>query len=379
MYKKLNFSLHIAVMILFQICSLFVITAGAGGHEAAWHPSNTRVFIVGALEWKKSETFSSYPQKNRRDEKLVNFFKKAGVPDEKIVYLKDTAATADSVRETLSSHLAKSKSDETLFLYYCGHGYRTSDAKETFFASYDAGVSGVKEWSLSSIFSDIESKFKGKRVMLAADCCHSGTLCDIASERSGGFSYACFASATATNSSTGNWTFTERLLLGFSGAACSDINRDGVITLGELSEDITADMAFAEGQMASSKFTGDFKPDMAVAHVEKKRDENIGRRIEARSSGDWYKALVLDTKKNKSFVHYYGWDEEYDEWLSPENIREAAKNKTYQKGEAVEVEWNKKWYPATIIKSERGLYFVHYKDYDASWNEWAGPLRIRKN
>jgi len=356
-----------------------IASAAAGNSEAAWNPTNVRVFIVGVLEWNQSQTFSSYPQKNRRDEKLVNFFKSSGVPAEKIVYLKDTAATADSIRKSLSSHLAKSKSDETLFLYYCGHGYRTTNGKETFFASCNAGDPGVNDWSLSSIFSDIESKFKGKRVMLAADCCHSGTLCDIALKSKTDISYACFASATATNSSTGNWTFTERLLLGFSGAACSDINGDGVVTLGEMSEDITADMAFAEGQMAASEFTGEFKPDMAVAHVEKKRDEKAGRRIEARSSGEWYKALVMDVKKNQCFVHYYGWDEEYDEWLSPENIRDAAKNKTYQKGEAVEVEWKKKWYPATVVDSKRGLYFIHYKDYDDSWNEWAGPLRIRKN
>ncbi|HNY13825.1 MAG TPA: agenet domain-containing protein, partial [Candidatus Wallbacteria bacterium] len=75
--------------------------------------------------------------------------------------------------------------------------------------------------------------------------------------------------------------------------------------------------------------------------------------------------------------HYFGWEETDDEWVKLDDIREAPKNKEYKAGSSVEIEWNKKWYPAIVIKTANGLHYVHYKDYDDSWNEWAGPARIR--
>lgn len=50
----------------------------------------------------------------------------------------------------------------------------------------------------------------------------------------------------------------------------------------------------------------------------------------------------------------------------------------FSQGSRVEVEWQGHWFPARILKSENGRYFIHYDNYGAEWDEWVGPQRIRK-
>jgi hypothetical protein len=40
------------------------------------------------------------------------------------------------------------------------------------------------------------------------------------------------------------------------------------------------------------------------------------------------------------------------------------------------VEWGKKWWPAEILKQDGASYLIHYKGYDNSWDEWVSLERI---
>lgn len=44
---------------------------------------------------------------------------------------------------------------------------------------------------------------------------------------------------------------------------------------------------------------------------------------------------------------------------------------------SVEVEWNGHWYAAEVIQTKDGKYFIHYTGYESNWDEWVGPERIR--
>ena len=119
-------------------------------------------------------------------------------------------------------------------------------------------------------------------------------------------SFACLTSSSASQLSTGNWTFTEMLIAGLSGKAFADLNGDGQITLSELADDVKEDMAFAEEQLSSFTTTGSFAPDAVLAHARPKLDPEVGKRVNVRSEGKWWKARVIDARAGTFHVHYYG-------------------------------------------------------------------------
>src|SRR5262245_18449518 len=88
-----------------------------------WDPEHTWVFAVGLLEWQHSDIWAPFPNaaKNRRDELLVEHFRKAGVPDEQIVFLKDAQATKKTVQASLVEFLDETDEGDLLVFYFAGH------------------------------------------------------------------------------------------------------------------------------------------------------------------------------------------------------------------------------------------------------------------
>jgi hypothetical protein len=98
--------------------------------------------------------------------------------------------------------------------------------------------------------------------------------------------------------------------------------------------------------------------------------------IEAESRGKWYKAEVIAEKNGQVLVTWPGWAKKYDEWLPQERIREYQP-KTWQGSKRVEAMWRKEWYPARILKVDRGLHLVHYEGFEDTDDEWVVLERIR--
>jgi hypothetical protein len=82
-------------------------------------------------------------------------------------------------------------------------------------------------------------------------------------------------------------------------------------------------MNFTEKQNAVFATTGDFDPQMVLSRADEKGDSRIGERINVKSEGAWYKARIIDADREESqfLVHYYGYDESYDEWVATSRIR----------------------------------------------------------
>ena len=308
---------------LFLILLLLVTTltaAPAFAESIEFRPQKTWVFIVGTLEWKDSETFESFPKENRRDAQLVRFFRQKGLPSSRLVYLADTQATTARAKAAFSKMLDQTAPGDLLFFYFTGHGYQDDEGTETFFATYDAS-DDRPGWSVDAIVRTINQKFRGDRVVLAADSCHSGALVNRVRRLQTSKSFACFSSSTSKQTSTANWTFTEMLLAGLRGQAFVDLNGDGGITLGEIARGVRDDMLFAEDQRSVSFFTGDLDANTRIAAATPKRDRNIGRRVEVMSEGEWYKARIIDAKNDQYRVRYYGYEVADDEWVGAEDIR----------------------------------------------------------
>lgn len=344
--------------------------------ELGWQPAHTWVIVVGTLEWKHPEMFDPFPKEQRRDAALVRFFQKAGVPDSQIVYLQDRQATYTQVQARLTKQLPKAAPGDLLFFYYCGHGYQL-DSGAACFTPYDCGDDRTPDWEMESVPVLIDRLFGGQRAVLTADCCYSGNLATRLTKHKGRVSYACLTSSSASELSTGNWTFTEALTGGLSGQAFTNSDDNATITLGELADEILGDMAFAEEQLASFVITGSFNPAMVLAAARPKPKPAVGRRVEVRSDGEWYKARVIDADADQLLVHYYGWEASDDEWVTEQQIRKSTPIQ-YPTGSKVEVRWKGEWYPATVVALRGGVHYIAYDDFGEEWNEWVASKRIRK-
>lgn len=344
--------------------------------KPAWEPQKTWVFMVGLVEWKDKEEFEPFPQEGRQDTVLLDLLKQRGVPQNQIVYLKDSQATTARIKAEFVKTLAKTRAGDWIFVYFEGHGYKDDDDAETFLASYDAS-DYIDGWPVDSIPETIERNFKGSHAMIALDNCYSGAMDEAVKARKRRVSYAVMASSLASQTSTGNWTFTEALVSGFRGAPYVDDNGDGKVTFFEMGENAREDMLFGEEQVATISFTGQFDPQTVIADSPFKAPARVGERVEAYSVDDWYKGYIAEARGGKFRIHYFGYDESEDEWVTAKMIRQP-KVAHYAVGQKVEVEWKNEWYPATIVRVKGGSHYVSYNGYGKEWDEWVSSKRIRR-
>lgn len=366
---------------------LIVVVADSGNaaardiHPFGHMPDKTTVFAVGLLEWEHADLYSRFPdqQANRADARLVKHFRTIGVPQDRITYLRDSAATKKRILNEFKRVLDASRPGDLLIFYFAGHGTRDEETGSTYFANYDAGEDDSTAWNVASIFKTIQNKFHGDRAVMIGDCCHSGALYDEAGRHAAGrVSFACLTSSYSHNLSTGNWTFTDSVIQALSGTPAADVNADKVVQLHEAARFIELEMAFGEGQKSMFITTGEFPSDAELAGVTTMLKAGTGRRVEALSEGKWYKAKIIDFDGTKSKIHYFGYGDEYDEWLPPARIREYVP-KVYAVGTKVQVysEDDEEWQDATVMKQWYGLHYIHYDGYDTSWDEWVGPGALK--
>lgn len=362
----------------FLLFQLFMPVSAAAA-DLGWQPKKTWVFAVGALSWKHSEMFGSFPVKNRRDAALIDFFKQSGVPETQIVYLQDKQATQKRIDGAFVEELKKLGPDDLLIVYYCGHGSKSEDGNDVYLASYDAGDSEVEGWSINSIPELIKSESKCARVLWFLDCCYSGQAALALTKQNGRPAYACVTSSSASESSTEHWTFSDALLDSLRGVAYVDLNHDGSVTLAEFAAHISADMNLAEEQLATFATTKGFEAEMVLSHAKPLAHPRIGERAKARDeNGDWYTGRIVEARNDEFKIHFIGYEDDEDVWVAPENLR-PIKPVQYATGTEVEVLWKKRWYPATVLQLKGGVHLIHYTDYESKWDEWVPSKRIRRS
>ena len=349
----------------------FLSLSALRAERPMWEPEKTWIFAVGVLKFDDS-SLATWPDKGREDAVMIAVMQKRGVPPDHILFLKNEEATKENVVRKFAPFLRRPGPDDTLFFYYAGHGARDYSRPERTctFLTYDAASS----WTVTSIFNTVEKNFHGRQVIYTADCCHSGSLVVEAAQHKG--AEAELASAHVSSTSTGNWTFTRCLVDMLEGNPLLDLNGDGQITFGEVAKHIVHEMAFAEGQYSSSGVSGGFSPDTLMAVANGKHTPRMGELVEGESEGKWWKAEVMAEKEGQVFVTWRGWDRKYDEWLPLKRTRPYAP-KTRSAGDLVEAEWRGKWYPARVVKVDLGLHLVHYDGYPEGDDEWVTLERLR--
>ena len=91
-------------------------------------------------------------------------------------------------------------------------------------------------------------------------------------------------------------------------------------------------------------------------------------------SKEW-DAKVLAVQDGFHWITYPGWEAYWNEWVMDDRI--VGLKSEMAKIKRCEVKWKDQWYKARVLRKEKGRYYIHYEDFDNSWDEWVGNDRIR--
>jgi len=336
-----------------------------------WTPSKTVAVIVGILEWDDNE-LTTYPTEDREDKKFYELLKTRGVPDNQIIFLCDKQGTYKNITDAIKTYSAKASEDYTFIFYYAGHG--SYDETGGYFYNYD---SKQNTFYISEIGDILIKNFKGKKALLFADCCYSGKLNEVADKlEKSKISTLVLTSVVKDNTSTGEWTFTESLNDIFSGVLTGTFSVTKVDSK-TAANYVLENMKNADEQPANSYQTAGFPAVFNYSTYDATKSiKCTDKYMEAVSENVWYKVEILANIKGLYKIHYLGWEDEWDETVSADKLREIT-YKTYKVGTKVQVESDGTYYPATIMKVDGVFNYVHYDDYDAEWDEWVTSSSIK--
>lgn len=364
------------------LCVVFGAEHQALGEER-FQPGDTYAVIAGVLQWSDS-SFTSYPDTNRKDRELYDTLRERGVPAEHMRLLLDADATGAAIRDAIRTVAAGAPPGATFIFYYAGHGLKQPDGR-VFFANYD--ISGESPettgFSVDEVAALLRERFKGRRVMLLADCCYSGGLARAAAALGrAGFESVSLTSASSSNASTGNWTFTQTVIDSLRGDAIADRDGDGAVTLAELAAEVADAMRFRERQRSGFADEG-FPEDLRLAPaVRSARLEGLGpgawpyrTYLLGRDGSEWLPARVLGGRGGATLVEFYRYSERSRTFLAADRLK-PIEGKEYPVDARVEVTWGDRTWEARILKVEDGFHLITYPGWSAEWDEWVMSDRI---
>jgi hypothetical protein len=106
----------------------------------------------------------------------------------------------------------------------------------------------------------------------------------------------------------------------------------------------------------------------------------VNQKVEAQEkSGRWSEATILKTNAGQYFVHYDGWSDAWDEWVTPARLRPRLPiGGEFAVGQQVDIfEKRVRWSPGVILKRDGARYFIHYDGWPDTWNEWVDAEQLR--
>lgn len=365
---------------IFVFVTLFSLTAVS---QFIVNPEDTRVVIAGVLSWQDPNV-ASFSDVNRKDQELHDLFKHGSVPDSANILLLDQEATLEKMNRNIKKQMKTCTSESTFIFYYAGHGSKIDN--NHYFCNYDMGKSEASMFHVSTLSDYAKLYFKGKRIILMADCCYSGSLLKVGEDISKlGIEVIVLTSATSSNISTGNWTFTQTILDCMRGDLLADQNLDNKISLTETAFEVKQAMKYREYQLcgyASYKV----QPDeifVGVCDEEVRKPSTYGQGIKLgtyvyalNENNEWKPARVIKSVAGSYTVQFYNYSEKLD-LKAENNAVRSVYFPVYSSGQKVEVKWEGKYYPAEIISTDDAFMYIHYTGYDNSYDEWVMYDRIR--
>ncbi len=224
---------------------MFVIGGVLCASQAVSSPK-VWLFKVTCLAYK-SHYLPSFPAQERTDQRLVDALRKQGVAPGHIVSLDGTLAETQRIDYEFRKVLRRVATDETLIVYYTGHGYVEKTGLT--FATWNTGV-GSPGWRLNRAFAQVDKLFRGKAIVWLADACASGRL--VALAKRSRKETVVLTSSSGDESIPEGWTFTNSAADAFEGQSALDSDHDGQVSWGETVSAVSAALMVANHDPGTS-------------------------------------------------------------------------------------------------------------------------------
>ena len=336
----------------------------------AFDPAHTVVFAVSLARFQ-GDRLHDFDPAGRIDGDFEEMWLKLGVPRDRVVMLKDDAATAPGVRRGLDRALAASRPGDTLVFYFGSHGGYDA-AKQTWsFSTFESWL--PYDWAVDAI----EKRFRGERALMTTDCCYSGGILEVvrrhAKSRIG---YACLSSMDAHASGSNVWRFMRWLMRGFTGDPRADLDGDGAIELDELARATRHELAFLRGTSPLFLTQGQFDPHWKVSAASGPKPADAGRLVVLR---DGTRAVLEQAEPAR--VQVRRGDDDSVGWVPADHVSDPPPPLTLASGARV---WigstccaSEVYRPAKVLEPFEGLLRCQPEGFGAAYAEWVASDNLR--
>ena len=345
-----------------------------------WNAAHTRLVVISLAGFQGEKPgHTSFSTEDRLDDPLVELFRQRGVPEQQILYLKDSKATTAEVEDRVPAFLAQSKPEEILIFYYSSHGGYDPKTGAHTYTTFDGSI------PIGWFVGKIEKHFLGTAAMIFSDCCYSGGMVNLVKDLPPGrTAFGALSTTGSHNVGYSGWRFTDVLMRAWKGDRAMDADHSGTIDFGELCGFAERYMAFvAEGKPLHA-LNGSFPPDLVLAKTALRSKDGVGRLIEARDGKDWFKGEVVDVKNDPAgtqrFLIHFTDKNRYARllWVGKSEVRTYEFHR-FSAGAKVEIrDPSGAWVPGNVIGSFENMHECHYAGKTAFSDEWIPPGRIRK-
>jgi uncharacterized caspase-like protein len=97
--------------------------------------------------------------------------------NDEVLVLTDKDATSSTIQKAVKDVLRAAKADQTVFVYFAGHGTVDPSDKSFYFVSHDTDLSGLAATAVPlTAIRDFFDKSASQRAFLWLDFCHSGGI-----------------------------------------------------------------------------------------------------------------------------------------------------------------------------------------------------------
>ncbi len=259
--------------------------------DVEYHTSRADVYalVVGVSEYAlPAEKIERLRYAHRDAQRFADFLTSpagGNVSQNHIKILTNTEATRANIFKSLNQVLGQALENDVVYLYLAMHAKPDNSGQTLFFLTYDSDPdepygTAISQYELQGI---LQNAIHSKKVVWIADACHSGTigtqeigqrasrydltnrlLNEMAKARPG-IAMLLATSASQTSKEGDKWNggvFTHYLIQGMKGAA--DEDRNGFVTLAELSRYVKRAVAEATNGQQTPVFGGDLDRSMPL-------------------------------------------------------------------------------------------------------------------